>query len=224
MMNNMDDVSGQQVAQPESTSPAGGVPSAGQSLDPSLIQRVVEETVEKALSAYERRQQSQRDKLEARVSKRLAAYEETLKSVLGQELTAEQRNQLRQKAEKEVLDEERETGKDQAVPPAQAKQDAGLPESPIAALIMKKFQKAGLMIEDGDPEVEMLLQANPEDLDDLKARIDAAIEAKKARLNSSSKNAVGRIPATAGLPGTPGNPLAEVNDPDKLWELARKKR
>ena len=187
-MTDGNEVSGQQAAQPATTSP--GVQPQGQTLSPDVIQQVVEQTVEKALSAYEKRQQSQRDKQEARINKRLSDYEGTYKSLLGQDLTPEQRSQLRTKAIEDVTNETREM--DTQVPsPVQAAQPAPKAEvanNPVERMVLKAFEKAGVTIEDGDPELELLKNADPGDILEFSAKISTAIEQKKTRLQNKPSN------------------------------------
>src|SRR3972149_3080933 len=103
------EVSGQQAAQPAPAS-QGAQPN-GSTLSPDVIQQVVEQSVERALSAYEKRQQSQRDKQEDRINKRLKSYEDTFKSLSGQDLTPEQRQQFRTRAVNDVTGELKEMAK-----------------------------------------------------------------------------------------------------------------
>lgn len=205
-MSDGNEVSGQQAAQPVTASQ--GAQPDGRTLSPDVIQQVVEQTVERALSAYEKHQQSQRDKQEARINKRLSDYENTYKVLLGQDLTPEQRNQLRSKATEEVNNEIRE---DVPEPSRQAAaQPTAKAEEPSAMekLILKKFEKAGIKIEDGDPELALLTNLDPTDLDDLKEKIDQAIEQKRARLQTKPSNlnpdAASRVSA-ATVTGLPNN-------------------
>jgi len=221
------EVSGQQAAQPATTSQ--GVQPPGQPLSPDVIQQVVEQSVERALSAYEKRQQSQRDKQEDRINKRLKSYEDTFKSLSGQDLTPEQRQQLRTRAVDEVNGELKEMDK-QEPSQTQAAQPAPKAEEPSAMekLILKKFEKAGITIEDEDPEIELLKNLDPTDLDDLKEKIDLAIEQKKARLQAEpsevSAAAAARVSAAAGSQGLPGNPIANISDPTELLTMGLTKK
>lgn len=209
-MSDGNEVSGQQAAQPETASK--GAQPGGSTLSPDVIQQVVkqtvEQTVESALSAYEKRQQSQRDKQEARINKRLTDYENTYKTLLGQDLTPEQRSQLRSRATEEVKNEIREdvpepSQQAAAQPPAKAEEPSAMEK-----LILKKFEKAGMTIEDGDPELALLANIDPTDLDDLKEKIDNAIEQKRARLQTKPSNlnpdAASRVSAATAT-GLPNN-------------------
>ena len=179
------EVSGQQAAQPATTSQ--GVQPPGQPLSPDVIQLLRGE-IKNALGEFSREQQSQRDKQERRITDRVKGLESTFKSLNGgQDLTPEQRNQLRSVAAEQIEAEPLEHTEPSKAQAAQPTPKAEEP-SAVEKLILKKFQKAGVTIEDGDPELVSLKGIDPTDLDDLKEKIDAAIEAKRARLQTKPSN------------------------------------
>ena len=94
-------------------------------------------------------------------------------------------------------------------------------------LILKKFDKAGIKIEDGDPELALLTNLDPTDIDDLKEKIDQAIEQKRARLQAKPSNlnpdAASRVSA-ATVTGMPGNPIADIKDPTVLLTMGLAKK
>lgn len=201
-MTDGNDVSGQQAAQPAIASQ--GAPPAGSTLSPDLI-KVLRGEIKNVLGEFSREQQSQRDKMEARISGRVQEMAETFKTFNGgQDLTPEQRDQLRKIATKQIGEQpehEQQASPQQAAQPTQRQEP-----SHVEKLILKKFEKAGITIEDGDPELTDLKNIDPTDLDDLKEKIDAAIEKKRARLQNKPSNlnpdAVSRVSA-ATVTGTP---------------------
>lgn len=187
----------QQAAQPVPPSPDGGALS-GQGLDPIIP--ILKQVVQEALEEHRRREQSIRDKMEARIQKRVQELEETMRQLVGQDLTPEQRETLRTIAAKNVqseMESEQHSAVQTSAPPAP--KDA----NPIERLILRKFQKAGVFIEDGDPELAYLAGADFEDLDDLNSRLDQAIQAKKQRLQNKPSElnpttSPGRTPLVSG--------------------------
>jgi hypothetical protein len=219
----------QQAAQPVTPSPEGGALS-GQGLDPIIP--VLKQVVQEALEEHRRREQSIRDKMEARIQKRVQELEETMRQLVGQELTQEQRETLRTIAAKNVQSEMETESHSPAQPsaPAAPSTDA----NPLERLILRKFQKTGVFIEDGDPELAYLAGADFEDLDDLNARLDQAIQAKKQRLQSqpselNPSTSAGRTPLVSGQPA---NLEAEYykelekarGNIDAIWAIKQKYR
>lgn len=203
-MTDGNDVSGQQAAQPVATSQ--GVQPDGSTLSPELIQTLRGE-IKNALGEFSREQQSQRDKMERRISGRVQELTETYKTFNGgQDLTPEQRDQLRNLAAKQLAEQPEHEQQVSTQPAAQP--DKRQEPSPVEKLILKKFEKAGITIEDGDPELADLKNIDPTDLDDLKEKIDTAIEKKRARLQNKSSNltpdATSRVSAATGT-GIPSN-------------------
>lgn len=220
-------VSGQAPAQESTTSQ--GVQPSGKELSPDIIQLLRGE-IKNALGEFSREQQSQRDKQEARILGRVQELKATFSALNGgQELTADQLSELHKVAAKQVAEQpEQEHAQQTSSQPKAAQPEAQAEMGPVEKLILKKMEKAGITIEDGDPEIAMLQNINAEDLDDLKDKIDTAINAKRARLakpSSTPEAAVARVSAAAGGPALPGNPIADINDPTVLLTmgLTRKK-
>lgn len=220
------DISGQQAAQPVPASQ--GAQPQGNPLSTELIQQLVAQAVESTLSTYEKRQQSQRDKLEKRINDRVVGLESIFKSLNGgQELSAEQRGQLRNMAAEEV---QKEPAEHDAAPSPQAaaQPQANVETSPLEKMVLKQMQKAGMTIEDGDPELELLKNIDATDLDELTATITKAVEQKKARLQNKPSTltpdtANARVSA-ATVSGTPGNSIANINDPTTLLAMGLTKK
>ncbi len=225
------DVSGQQAAQPVTVSDKGAQP-AGSTLSPEVIQTLVKQTVKDALSEHERQQQSQRDKLEKRIQKRIDDYKAAIKAANQDvEFTPDITRQLRSQVEQEIANESQEMQTEDAspAPAAQPAKGQEQPPSAIELMILKKFQKAGLQIEDNDPELADIIKADPTDLDEFKEKLDAAIEKKRARLQKSTstltpETAAGRVSAAAGSSGAAGNPIANITDPTELLRMGLSKK
>jgi len=91
----------------------------------------------------------------------------------------------------------------------------------INALALNRMQKAGVMIDDTDPEYKQFVDpvVESEDPDDFLEAIGKAIAAKKQRLSSES---LGKIPGLAG-PGEAASPLPEGLTPLQLFKMAYNK-
>jgi hypothetical protein len=91
----------------------------------------------------------------------------------------------------------------------------------INALALNRMQKAGVMIDEADPEYKQFVDpaVESEDPDDFLDAIGKAIAAKKIRLSSES---LGKIPGAAG-PGEVTSPLPEGLTPIQLFKLAYSK-
>lgn len=205
-MTDGNEVSGQQAAQPAPASQ--GAQPEGSTLSNELIQTLRGE-IKSALSEFSREQQSQRDKQERRIADRVKDLETTFKNLNGgTEITPEQRSQLRSVAAGQIESETQPEHDERTSPAAAAQPTPKVEPSAVEKLILKKFEKAGITIEDGDPELAQLKNIDPTDLDDLKEKIDTAITAKRERLNAKTSNlspdAAGRISA-ATVTGSPNN-------------------
>ena len=205
-MTDGNEVSGQQAAQPAPASP--GAQPNGSTLSPDVIQ-TLRTVVDEVLETRSRREQSARDKQEKRIADRIQELEQTFKGFSGGvDITPEQRSQLRSVAAKQIENETTPEHDDRTSPAAAAQPTPKVEQTQVEKLILKKFEKAGITIEDGDPELAQLKNIDPTDLDDLKEKIDTAITAKRERLNAKTSNlspdAAGRISAATGT-GSPNN-------------------
>ena len=205
-MTDGNEVSGQQAAQPEPAS-QGAQPN-GKELSPDVIQLLRGE-IKSALSEFSREQQSQRDKQERRIADRVKELTTVYQGLNGgAEITPEQRSQLRSVAAGQIESEAKPEHDGQTSQAQAAQPTPKVEKTQVEKLILKKFEKAGITIEDGDPELAQLKNIDPTDLDDLKEKIDTAITAKRERLNAKTSNlspdAAGRISAATGT-GSPNN-------------------
>lgn len=223
-------VSGQPEAQPVERSLDAKQPVQESPLSAEKVAEIVNKSVQDAMGAYERQQQGLRKKQESRIEQRLQAYEAAMRQINGdQELTGEQRNQLRTMARTEVEAELNQPPQEKPSPGQEAQPDKKneQPLNPVEKLILKKFEKAGITIEDDDPELADLKDIDPYDLDELKVKIDTAIEKKKARLQGKPSNlnpdAAARVSA-AMVTGLPGNPIANITDPTTLLTMGLTKK
>ena len=209
-MSEGNEVSGQQAAQPVTASQ--GAQPAGSTLSPEVI-TVLRGEIKTALSEFSREQQSQRDKQERRIADRVKELETTFKGLNGgTDITPEQRSQLRNVAAGQI-ENEAKPEHDERTSQVQAAQPTPKVEpTAVEKLILKKFEKAGITIEDGDPELAQLKGIDPTDIDDLKDKIDAAITAKRNRLQAKpstlNADAASRVSA-ATVTGSPADLKAQ---------------
>ena len=182
-------VSGQQAAQPAPASQ--GAQPDGKSLSPEIIQ-VLEGVVGKALDAYTRKEQSIRDKREARITGRVQELEQTFKSLNGgQDLTAEQRSQLRNVAAGQIGTEPPEhAGETTQAPAAQPAPQAETPIDPRQQWIENEFKAVGINTNENDPEViEFGKKFKPDmGITALSKLVQETIEAYGARLQNKPSN------------------------------------
>ena len=105
--------------------------------------------------------------------------------------------------------------------PAEPKPEAPSSEAadPITAEAWRLMQAAGIIINDNDPETEKLDQSSGYAF--LRS-IEAAIEAKRQRITSTSMQAPGRTPTGAGATGAyQANPIQDITDPAELFKIAK---
>lgn len=157
--------------------------------------------------------QSITQKLENRVAAKFTELE-----TLGFSLTPEQKNIIRETAKQELANEP-ENATSQVAP----NQTQTPPVDPITvAEAQKLIQKYGVQLENGDPELKNVVDDINQPYEFLKT-FEQALTAKKARLvKQQAINDPKNVPS-AGQRGAPGNPIANINDMDTLYEMSRRK-
>lgn len=147
----------------------------------------------------------------------------------------QQLRDLRDQFEQEEYARERQT---RAYQDAQTQVQQGTPtanptKEQVEAQFARMFQQSGLAA--NDPELRLLpesLSGSPtEALSAYQAAVQAAVRAKQQRLGQTQpvsaptnpKKTPPSMDLGGGNPVPPGNPLADINDPDELWRLAKQK-
>ena len=167
---------------------------------PNFVTR--EELAQHEADLMRRMKQSTSDMVQARVNERFAALEVNRKT-LG--LSDEQFEAAKQKIVVEEF-----SAKPEAAPASAAQPDAQAQVHPVLAATMEAFQKAGVEIVDGDPEMPIILKAwnDPNgNMIDYGAAVQNAIEAKKARLASQKDKAAVRAGGAGNGSIAAGKPL-----------------
>lgn len=166
-----------------------------QALTPDAIKSLFREE----LTAFQREQQSQRDKQEARINQRIDDLRKGL-AAAGKNLTADEEQKARQAFAQEVQsDSPAATGA--PARPGGAAPEAATTEQPAAtkpaapnpqtAAAWAVMEGEGLDIEDSDPEAKMIDWTSPQTAYKTTA---AAIEAKRKRMGNAA------LPLTGGAP------------------------
>jgi len=195
----------QQGGKPANASPTPepGTPSVlrsytnGESLTLDQVRQVAEEVAENKF----RQAQGLIDKADSRITNKVRAELKTLEQTIamqkqiGIDISPEKVNQMQQQIIAKAYSEP------EATPPAQASGNAPTqapyPEQgydPVTAAALRIMQAKGVIIEDGDPEVKLIDQSDP---DLFLASIGIAAEAKRARLRQPI------TPTNAGATGSP---------------------
>jgi len=177
------------------------VEGAGQGLTEARVRDIVTEAVKGVLVDVERTQQSQRDKLEARVRKevesRIAALAEA-----GVEPTEQQKRTIESATRKQIASAE-------ATKPVEPEGDG---DDPVTLAANAMMRQAGVEITPEDPEAQPMIAARTPQ--QFIAATQKAIEAKKARLAKSQAQPETEAEAptnTTPVPSTPQvNPAGRV--------------
>ena len=171
--------------------------------------------------------QSQNDKLQDRVQKKMEAYEQAAKAQ-GITLTPTQRQRLVDDTTIAELQSASNPSPSQPIPD-QGKQrgeseDEFVNRVNLAAETMLKV--AGITLDDNDPELDLINKASEGSAEQYLEAHREAIRLKKERLASGGKEtpqraSVGGVPgAISGSPNS--NPIANIMDKDQLWDMAKK--
>lgn len=222
--------SAQQAGQPDtpSTSPEGAPEKQSQTVLPPEFYSKVGEIVKEQLSTYSREQQSQRDKMEARIRRETESRLAAVRNAFG-EVTPEQEKAITNATRDQLLNETPDTSN---TTPAQGKEPEKKGQdqpstNPLEIAVNNRvnalYEKMGLTLEDTDPEAQGI---DNTDAFSFVSSVERALEAKKQRLEQSGQPQ--KPPQTnvhtGGGGNTPVNPIANITDPNQLWEMAKKKR
>lgn len=215
---------GPEAGQPLDKTPSEQ-PEDKKAVEPKYItqeeaQRLADTAAENAF----RKAQGLVDKADSRITDRvqqgLASLKKTLEMqrATGMEISPEQEEKLRNQIVTNALTE---TGAEspENIEPGQAQKLGEVSgEDPVTDTAWRMMQKAGITIEENDPEAEELKSIQDPDL--FLYGIARAIELKRQRTTSEGT----RMPTNYGGTGSHNpNPIEDVNDNDTLWELAEKK-
>jgi len=172
-----------------------------------------------ALVESKREEQSQRDKLEARVKKQVQDLATMFTAANGAAPTADQMKVIEQAARQQAV----EPAESPAPAPAPAQtQAAPAPgDNPLIALASEIMQEHGVTLEENDPEAKGLK------LDEFKGTPRAWLKAFEAAVIAKQERTAPPIPGavlpTSGGGSTPGNRIANIIDPNQLFKLAQAK-
>jgi len=199
------------TAQPEQRPPADVDEVIAKRIEEALG-KALPDALNSALSEFERRQQSARDKMLHKINQRFEQYAELLRST-GAEITPDMERKIRDRAESEVRQEFQSSDQkpgQESVPPVDDARNV------VGAAVEKILASFGVTIEDGDPEAAMI--ASSRDAAELLANVAKAAKAKAERV--SQQKPAGGLPLTTGA-SPASNPLANLTNPDDIWQYAR---
>jgi hypothetical protein len=184
---------------------------------------MVDEAMRKAQSSFDIGQNRLTKKVQARLQNLEEAWAIQAKAGVAVPDDAS-KDRIRSNVLSQTMTEPESPPQTQAPPTAPAQVPTGEEEvanplvQAINALALNRMQKAGVMIDDTDPEYKQFVTpvVESDDPDDFLDAIGKAIAAKKIRLSSES---LGRIPGAAG-PGEATSPLPEGLTPLQLFKMA----
>lgn len=209
----MNDQSTQQTAAQSPVTPSN---SGGQGMvSLEQVAKLVSDTVSQALEGYNRSQQSQRDKMEARINERIKSYSEVVKQTSGADITPEQEQVLARRARREVEAEEKSNSQNQVSQTAAQPEQVSDADRETIRAIEEIFSEAGIIVEENDPEYADIAAATTP-LKLIRAT-EKAVKDKSARLKASggvSDNAAGRMPVASST-SSPSNLEAEYKEKAK---------
>lgn len=207
-----DDLNSVLIPKPQAGQPAPAsetVESSGGMGDAEKLAALIDERLEN----FSRKQQSQLDKLEARVKKQVNALR-----TAGVEPTADMVNAIRQA----VTDDEPISQQPSAQKPAQVK----APETKLAgwreAIRDDLYKKYGIELAEGDPELATVKAGDSEELTD---SLRDALKTKKARTEAQERDgAQGRLGVIPAGGSTNNNPIQDIRDPADLIRMGLTKK
>jgi len=185
----------------------------------SRIDQIMDKKLEMFGETLSRQQQSQRDKQEKRINenfqKRLKDFQD-----IGVEVTDEMKRGIANKARAEVEAEGFQQATSESSPAQENKPEpkGSAPDQWVNAELQKLFQEYGELTQEELAEKGVTLD-NSSPYRFIKSA-EAYLQQRK-----NAKPAGNPFAQTTSIGGgsTPGNPIADVTDPDTLWKLARNK-
>jgi hypothetical protein len=213
-----------QAGQPVTPSPVAE-PASGAKTDAGLTLEQVRQALREEMDTYQRTQQSQRDKLEARIQKTVQTQLDALRASgveINDKVTSSVTN-----ATRNLIEKGEEPQPVSTTTPAQVQQPEPVTATPSNDPYQKAYQKAakilaaeGVTFDPNDPEMVALKGKQYADEFDWLKDIEAAVQTKKARLNQVPGTTIPTI--TGGA--TPGNPIANITDPGELLRIGFTKK
>jgi hypothetical protein len=175
--------------------------------------------------------QSKTDSFQSKVQKQIESWEAKAKEA-GYQLTDADKHMLQQNAVFQTLNEEASTDKSFVYQPGQAIPQ-GISEDQLIEGVDRAaeamYKAANIEITRGDAEDAILAAAESGTPDEYLNAVKQAIEAKQKRIGQTSTTAQPTTtPATNISPGLArgapqSNPIANINNRDELWKLAKEK-
>lgn len=186
------------------------------------------EALRKDLSKNYQGVQKQVDRGRNQIKAELDKYFTELKG-LGVELTPQQKQQIT--VDKLIASFESPEAGSEAPAGQQVAQPASEPRTPLQIELDEEVDrmeaKAGISLEDGDPELAMIEKASHGTIAEYLGATQQALEAKKARLSTQGQRGAGeiagRMPTLASGGQPQSNPIQNVTDTNQLWELSVQK-
>jgi len=186
------------------------------------IKQIVDKTVNESMSNFFKQQKSQMDKLESRINKNVEKQVSILKKS-GIDVTPEMEKGIEQATREEVVSEysQEDSGQPAGQPAAQSPVSTDPVFQAAMAEVAQLEKKFGVELFQEDPEASMVNMASPFKFTQ---SYEQALQAKAERMKSNGGRQ--RDPMAGvhlgGGGSTPGNPLANRNNPDELWDDVKK--
>jgi hypothetical protein len=183
--------------------------------------RMVDEALRKAQSSFDIGQNRLTKKVQARLQNLEEAWAMQAKAGVAVPDDAS-KDRIRSNVLSQTMTEPESPPQTPPTAPAQGQPQGEEVVDPLVqainALALNRMQKAGVIIDEADPEYTQLVgpAAESDDPDDFLEAINKAIAVKKQRLSSES---LGKIPGAAG-PGETTSPLPEGLTPIQLFKMA----
>ena len=203
------------------TEPVQGAGTQPEYLTREEAARMVDEALRKAQSSFDKGQNRLTTKVQARLQNLEEAWAMQAKAGVAVPDDAS-KDQIRSRVLSQTLTEPESPPQTPPIAPAQVPTGEAEVVDPLVqainALAVSRMQKAGVMIDEADPEYTQFVvpAVESDDPDDFLDAIGKAIAAKKQRLSSES---LGKIPGLAG-PGETTSPLPEGLTPIQLFKMA----
>lgn len=182
-----------------------------------VVETMLPGAIGSALSEYERRQQSARDKMMHKINQRFEQHASLLRS-LGQEITPDIEQRIREQAERDVRNEQTANTSVEAEGQKSEPKSGDASQGMIGAAIEKIFDSFGVVVEDSDPEAAII--AASRDSAELLANVAKAAKIKSERVSSQRLQKPSGVPVTSGT-SPASNPVMAAKSPDEVWEYVK---
>ena len=194
------DFFGAQAGQPVNTSGENQVPAPQMPASPSITEEVVRRVVGEALQDFSRTQQSQRDRMEARIKAEVEDRISLLRNS-GVEVTDALSRSIQQNVAQKVISDSQQEGSKPAPAPTPGMGSTETPDPFAHAFSVADdwMKEAGVTIEENDPEAKSLDFTSPAKF---LRTFQAAIEAKRQRADAAVQQRASAN--TAGVGGGGG--------------------